>query len=170
MKISAALLSLFLLFGLTINSSAHEGHNHKEPEQPVETQATNAEKLTYAKINEAYIQDVKPTFQRSCFDCHSRSPRVPWYHSVPLVHGLIESDMKEAKVHLDFSNDFPFKGHGSPKEDLEAIGKAVEKGTMPPFRYKAMHWRSGLSADEKKAVLKWTGQSLQLLDAAKEGF
>lgn len=165
MKIAKTLLSLFL-FGLATNSSAHEGHNHK-PKKPVEAQAADAEKLTYAKINEAYIQNVKPIFQRSCFDCHSQSPRIPWYHSVPLVHGLIESDMKEAKVHLDFSNDFPFEGHGSPKEDLEAIGKSVEKGTMPPFRYKVMHWGSGLSADEKKIILKWTGQSIQLLNQAK---
>lgn len=61
MKISATLLSLFL-FGFTIGSSAHEGHNRKESKKPVEAKAAEPEKLIYAKINEAYIQDVKPIF------------------------------------------------------------------------------------------------------------
>ena len=75
--------------------------------------------------------------------------------------------MKEAKVHLDFSNDFPFEGHGSPKEDLEAIAKSIKKGTMPPFRYTVMHWGSELSTDEKEAILKWADGSLQLLKEAE---
>lgn len=166
MKLSATLLSLFV-FALAATSSAHEGNNHKTSKKRVEARVAESEKVTYDKINETYIRDVKPIFQRSCFDCHSQSPRIPWYHSVPLVHGLIESDMREAKIHLDFSNDFPFQGHGSPKEDLEAIGKSVDEGTMPPFRYKVIHWGSGLSADEKKVILKWTGQSIQLLDEVK---
>lgn len=156
-----AILLFILLLGFTDVSFAHEGHSPKESKKQT---ATDKEiEMRFDTINESYKKDVKSIFQRSCFDCHSQSPRLPWYHSLPLVRDLLESDMKEAKIHLDFSNDFPFKGHGSPMEDLKAIGEAIEDKNMPPFRYKIMHWNSGLSEEERKTVLKWVGESQEIL-------
>ncbi|MGE0527893.1 MAG: heme-binding domain-containing protein [Bdellovibrionales bacterium] len=150
--------------GIASSSFAHK--NRAPPEvktqpQPPEADVTFEHRLE--KINESYKREVKPIFQRSCFNCHSQSPRLPWYHSLPLIHRLLENDMKEAKVHLDFSNDFPFTGHGSPKEDLQAIAESIEDKSMPPFRYKIMHWKSALSEKERKLVLKWTTESRRLL-------
>jgi hypothetical protein len=80
-----------------------------------------------------------------------------------VAKGLIESDLREAKEHLDFSLGFPFQGHGAPKEDLEAIADAVHDNSMPPFRYRLMHWSSALSQAEKDAVLAWVEKSLKVL-------
>lgn len=157
---------LFLIFlGFMGISFAHEGHSPKESKKQMVTDKEI--EARFEIINESYKKDVKPSFQRSCFDCHSQSPRLPWYHSLPLVRDLLESDMKEAKIHLDFSNDFPFKGHGSPMEDLKAIGETIEDKSMPPFRYKIMHWNSGLSEEERKTVLKWINESQAILNPSK---
>ncbi|GEM_PF-576908 len=114
-------------------------------------------------INENYLKTVKPIFQKSCFDCHSSQTQFPWYHSLPFVKRLLDSDVQEAKKHLDLSHDFPFEGHGTPQEDLEAIGKSIRKGTMPPFRYRMMHWGSGVSKSDQDAILKWVEESQKRL-------
>lgn len=144
---------------------AHKNHAHHHEETKVETTPDAEKELAdrLAKINESYKRDVKPIFQRSCFACHSQSLNLPWYNALPLVHGLLESDMKEAKEHLDFSKDYPYQGHGSPKEDLEAIADSVRDKSMPPFRYRIMHWNSGLTDRERQAILKWTDEGQKLL-------
>lgn len=142
----------------------HKNHPHthdekKEGKMPIE----KIEGVTQMRIiNESYKRDVKPIFQRSCFDCHSQTPYMPWYSALPIVHGFLLGDMKEAKEHLDFTDDFPFKGHGEPKEDLEAIADSVRDKSMPPLRYRLMHWKSALTNDEVKTVLKWAAEGQQI--------
>ncbi len=165
MNIRAGLFFLLFLSGV---SFAHEEHA-KEPQKQSNTAITQKEiEAQFNAINESYKENVKPIFQRSCFDCHSQSPRLPWYHSLPLVHDLLENDMKEAKVHLDFSNDFPFKGHGTTAEDLKAIAKTIEDKNMPPFRYKIMHWNSALNEEEIKIILNWVSESQKILNSPKK--
>ena len=72
-------------------------------------------------------------------------------------------DVTEAKKHLDLSQDFPFKGHGSSDEDLKAIAEAVDNGSMPPFRYRILHPDSKLSEADKKKVVGWVDESLKLM-------
>lgn len=71
--------------------------------------------------------------------------------------------MKEAKEHLDFTNDFPFQGHGSPKEDLEAIADSMRDESMPPFRYRIMHWKTQLTDQEREMILKWAQNGNKIL-------
>lgn len=143
------------------SARAHQGENHEikpaAPEKPFPEEQLKA-------INKNYLNSVKAIFKRSCFDCHSSTTNFPWYSNLPGAKQLIQSDIKEAKAHMDKSEDFPFKGHGSPKEDLEAIKKAVVDGSMPPFRYRVMHPGSKLSADEIKAIQEWVDSSLKLLE------
>lgn len=111
------------------------------------------------KINSAYIRDVKPIFQKKCFDCHSGETRYPWYAKLPIAKTMIEGDIQEAKSHLDFSNDFPFKGHGSPQEDLEEILRSVKSDEMPPLRYRILHWGSKVTPEEKATIQAWVAES-----------
>ena len=92
-------------------------------------------------------------------DCHSSTTKYPWYHLIPGVRQLIDSDINEARHHLDFSNGYPFVSHASPMEDLDAIAKSIQDGTMPPFLYRASHSNSLLSEGEKNLVLDWVRQS-----------
>lgn len=154
--------SLILSFALPM-AFAHKGEDHGKKEEappPIEP----SEDATLKTINEAYLKDVKPIFQKSCFDCHSNSTQYPWYSSLPGAKQLIRNDVNEAKTHLDMSVDFPFKSHVSPKEDLEAIRDSVQEGSMPPFRYRILHWASALDAKEKAAILNWTENSLKTIE------
>lgn len=116
-----------------------------------------------AKINEAYLRDVKPIFKKACFDCHSDYTVYPWYSKIPVISSIIEEDIEEAKEHLDFTNDYPFVGHSNPINDLDEIVEEIEAGNMPPLKYKIMHPDSWLSDEEKEAVINWAKKSMELL-------
>lgn len=145
---------------LSFSAHAHKNHVHdvKPEEKKIEEKS-----VKYEEISRAYEAEIKPIFQKKCFDCHSQNPHLPWYSSIPGAKGMISSDIKEAKKHLDMTGGFPFKGHGTSEEDLQAIKDAAIKRTMPPQRYKIMHWGSSLTSDEITKVKEWADQSLSLL-------
>ena len=119
---------------------------------------------TYVTI-QADFQTVKPLFQRGCFDCHSAQTRYPWYHKIPLVKGLIDRDIREARKRLDFTDGFPFKGKARPADNLLDIRNELEEGEMPPLLYRMMHWSAKPSATERATIFTWIDNSLRLLAA-----
>ena len=137
---------------------SHEGHHsNANNREPVAIEKKNDQAL--ATIAASYKVNVEASFKKACFDCHGQTNKLPWYYSVPGVGALIDSDIKEAKTHLDFSYGYPFKGHGTPLKDLEAIEKAIKDHSMPPTRYTIMHSSSRLSLEEEKGILDWIQES-----------
>lgn len=130
---------------------AHEGKKHAGHQQAI----TVAEKSVYQIINEQYLSEVKPIFQKKCFDCHGTQTSFPWYRNLPGAKQLIQHDLEEAKEHLNMEQDFPFKSHATPIEDLNAVLETTEKNEMPPFRYRVLHSGSSLTNEEKDRVRKW---------------
>lgn len=151
-----------VLFLLTLAAYAHRNHDHSSSTPPIPAPKVDAADLS--QINVAYQREVKSIFQVSCFDCHSNETRYPWYSNFPFAKSLIAEDIVEAKKHLNMSGGFPFQGHGNPKEDLEAIREAIRDESMPPLRYRMMHWGSSLSEEEKAAVFQWIEESLKFLE------
>lgn len=145
---------------------AHSGHHHAES---VETREPSVAKNDPAQpaadplvaVNTIYLKEVKPIFEKKCFDCHSSHTRFPWYYPIPGIKYLIDRDIRQAKKHMDMSKDFPFQGHGSPSEDIEDLEDIVKEGDMPPLTYRLMHRGSSLTEDEKLKVQTW-------IDAAKK--
>lgn len=156
-------LLLFLIF-LSLPLFGHEKHHHKpDPSKEPKAKTESQEKII-SQINQSYVTNIKPIFEQKCNNCHGGATKYPWYYNFPFAKDLIDSDIAEAKKHLDFSQNFPFKGHGTPIEDLEAIAKSVTEGTMPPFRYWALHWDARLTEEDKKNIKAWVDSSLSLLN------
>ncbi|MGE3680185.1 MAG: heme-binding domain-containing protein [Bdellovibrionales bacterium] len=153
-------LAAFAFFSL---ANAHQDHAHHKPKLALSSSEEEKRQSSLYQINEKYKQIVKPIFQKNCFNCHSEQTQYPWYYKLPIAKQLIDSDILESKKHIDLTNDFPFRGHGSPEEDLPAVRKVIEDNTMPPFRYKILHSESGLSEDERQAILRWIQESLNAL-------
>ena len=161
---------LFLVFSL--NVFAHQGVDHSNAKtkeiiaekNQLQTDATTGYENQLKLINESYLKNISDIFSKKCMDCHGEPKKMPWYHSLPVAKQIMNDDMKEAKKHLNIQDGFPFKGHGTPKQDLEAIDKAIAKGEMPPLRYKLMHWSSKISTNEAQIIKNWVEESLQLLD------
>lgn len=173
MKRTNMILLLFIPFVLM----AHGGEKHTKVKTETLNKSAKTEQVvdinsTIAsinkQINEKYIQDVKPIFEKKCFDCHGSISKYPWYYKVPGVKQMIDYDMKEAKKHLDMSEGFPFKSHGTPFEDAKSIKKVAKEGSMPPLRYVLGHWNSTLSEDEKQKIIRWSEESLSKLKGASD--
>ncbi|MBI5139800.1 heme-binding domain-containing protein [Candidatus Nomurabacteria bacterium] len=144
---------------------AHKHQPHKSSTNKVKTTIIlekPTEKQKYLVINGNYIKDIKPIFQRACFDCHSRFTVFPWYHAIPGIKQWINSDLEEAKKHLEMSEDFPFKSHETPEKDLEELKETILENSMPPLSYKIFHWKDRLTQQEKDKILKWATDSMKL--------
>lgn len=155
-----------LVSSLTVLSTvalAHQGH-HTHPGSEAKGPMTRKDGDSELKvIREDYRRRVEPIFQKNCMDCHSGQTRYPWYYKIPGIMQMLDSDIREARHHLDFSDGYPFKSHATPLEDLDAIAESIQKGTMPPFSYRIMHRNEAMTAEEKKAVLDWVEKSKALL-------
>ncbi len=143
---------LCLLSGASIFSHEH-AHPEASPPPPDKIQTIHA----------AYLRDIKPIFDQKCSDCHGTIRQYPRYYAIPGIKQFIDSDIREAKEHMDFSKDFPFGGHGSPLENLKAIREDTEEGEMPPFLYLLMHRENKLTQEEEARILRWVEDSEKIL-------
>jgi uncharacterized membrane protein len=153
------LIAITGVFVFAAALQAHEQHARKNRDEG----SSKANKVSHEEINKNYLRYVKPIFQKKCFDCHSSQTKYPWYFKLPIVKQWIENDIAEAREHIDMDADFPFKGHGSPLEDLKAMEQVIRDDSMPPLSYRMMHSRSGLTEDEKTTVRQWIESSLTSL-------
>lgn len=151
---------------------SHEKHGKGKagtpmPQAPVKPESKAAApepiELKLKRINELYVKDVRPIFQQKCAPCHSAGSPLPWYSGLPVAKQIIQKDIREAREHIDMTRDFPFGGHGTPESDLDALEQSLEKGIMPPLRYRVMHPGSGVTAQELARIRSWIRESRNLL-------
>lgn len=155
-------MKFLYIFLIPIVLLAHGGEKHEQKtESPKILIATDNSKAIYAEINNSYLKEIKPIFETKCFDCHSNKTKYPWYFKLPIISSVIEKDIKKAKEHLDFSEDFPFISHETPKKDLVSILETAERKSMPPFQYRIMHNGSKITDSDIDTIKAWVENSLE---------
>jgi hypothetical protein len=160
------LFSLIALLFFSRHGFAHGGHehgHHGEPAAPPDAKL----KRQLSLIAEKY-ESVRNIFETKCIICHGGTTERPWYYSLPGARQLMDHDVREASKHLDMSRGYPFKSHDVPLEDLKAIRKATEDQSMPPFRYRMMHWNSALTKADAEQILSWTKIAEEILGGKTE--
>ncbi len=141
---------------------AHGDHRDHDPKVLPLTSEVKIEGLSedaLKSVSAAYVESVEPIFRRACFDCHSDQTHFPWYAKVPLVKQWIESDIKEAREHLDMSQSFPFQSKHGIDHDLEELNEVIEAGNMPPKAYAFMHNEAAISENDRQLILTWIKKS-----------
>ncbi len=157
-------MKFLYIFIIPIILFGHGGEKHEKTlALPKIIEVQKNTKDIYSKINTKYLKDIKPIFESKCFDCHRNQTKYPWYFKLPVVSSIMEKDIKKAKEHLDFSNDFPFISHETPKKDLVSILETLKKKTMPPLKYTIIHSESKVTDQEIKKIEAWVENSLQKL-------
>lgn len=160
------LVTAFIIL-IAINSNplfSHGGEKHEKKESaPIVTVSSKTESAL-KQIGVDYEKKIAPFFKKSCFDCHSSQTNYPWYYKFPIVKQIIDSDIKEGRSHLDFSQGFPFKSHDSPKNDLKSIKKSISEKKMPPQKYLLLHKGAKLSQNEIDIIFDWVTKSLGALE------
>lgn len=173
---SSALLLLLMAVAVALASAAtflfaqqtqpldNAANNDAQVVATENSSATGNTDSLFAEINRGF-DALKPIFVKGCFDCHTDRTRYPWYHSLPLVKGMIDSDIRKARRNLDMASGFPFSRKGNVAEDLVAMRDELQSGDMPPLNYRFMHWDAKPSQSEKDSVIAWIDQSLKALAA-----
>jgi hypothetical protein len=138
-----------------------EKHNNDDSKESATQQAKTNQQTAIEQINLSYQKQVKPIFEKKCFDCHGTITDFPWYYKVPGIKQLMDQDMAEAKKHLDMTNDFPFGGHGSPVSDLKSLRESIINGTMPILMYRLTHPDSKINQAEQKIVFGWIDEAVK---------
>jgi len=128
--VTIALSSLLAIFVLI--QFVPYGHNHTNP--PV-IQEPNWDS-----------PKTKELAQRACYDCHSNESTYPWYSNVAPVSWLVQRDIEEGRLYLNFSD------WGHVREPYE-ISEAVSSGWMPPSQYTLMHPDAKLTQAERQALV-----------------
>jgi hypothetical protein len=128
-----------------------------------DTAATSQDSL-YAGINRGFAE-LEPIFVKGCFDCHTIRTRFPWYHKLPVIKGMIDSDIRSAQKRLNMSSGFPFSKRGNVADDLVSIHDELKNGDMPPLSYRFIHWDAKPSQAEADSIYNWINLSLKALSA-----
>ncbi|MFZ1685697.1 MAG: heme-binding domain-containing protein [Candidatus Zixiibacteriota bacterium] len=132
-------------------------------EEVVTRTTEEREDSLFALIDENFKM-VRPIFEKSCFDCHSNSPKYPWYHSLPLIKGMIDDDIKKGRKNVDFSSGFPFEGKQPILQILHNIREEIDEGDMPLWQYRLMHWGTKIEGVRKDSVFAWLDSSIAMIE------
>lgn len=122
---------------------------------PVSNLATGR---TYVAVSseDAKFQPISRLLQRSCADCHApKLIRRPLYFSFPVASQLIAEDVKQAQTYWVITEEQLSGAEPLNAAQLAKLKRVVDDRSMPPLRYKAMHWNAGLGDEERKALLAW---------------
>jgi hypothetical protein len=96
----------------------------------------------------------------SCFDCHSEGGGAAWYVKMAPSYWFSGS----ARKTLDFTNwkDYDVRRRNKA---IEAIGRVVNRGEMPPWDYTVFHPAAELSNEQKDLVSEWAARHVEVLPA-----
>lgn len=91
--------------------------------------------------------------ERACYDCHSNETIWPWYASVAPVSWLVQRDVDQGRLHLNFSDwNQSHAEHGNEGHTPEEVGEIVLNGEMPPANYLSQHPEARLTDAERAAL------------------
>lgn len=99
--------------------------------------------------------EVRAILERSCYDCHSRETRWPWYSFLAPVSWLLSYDVHEAREEMDFTAWDTYSEKQRSKH-FEEIWENVEKGEMPLWYYLPLHPDARLSQEDLARLRDWT--------------
>ena len=98
--------------------------------------------------------DIQTMLEEACYDCHSYESKYPWYSKIAPVSWWVSNHISEGREKLNFST-FGTLNAEDRQEAFEEAAESVQKGEMPLDSYTWMHAKAKLSADQRKALVRW---------------
>lgn len=130
----------------------------------------NSNSLIGMKTDNPVMAKAASALGKKCVNCHTTEYKLPFYANFPIAKQLIEKDIQDGTSYMNLKAEL-FPPDNKPVSEV-TIAKneyAIERGTMPPMRYLALHWNGALNAQEKADVLAWV-QDVRKKHYATAGF
>lgn len=96
----------------------------------------------------------------SCFDCHSEEGNAAWYVKIAPSYWFSGA----ARKNLNFTTWQDYNAQRR-SEEIEAIGRVVNRGEMPPWDYTVFHPAAELTNEQKDLVSEWAARHVEALPA-----
>jgi hypothetical protein len=96
--------------------------------------------------------EVKQILRNSCYSCHSNETRLPWFDRIVPAYWLVNSDVREARRHLNFSEIGKLPAAQQKGFLFEAVNQ-IQMGAMPLPSYLRVHPHAAVTP-EQLAVLR----------------
>ncbi|VEJ09136.1 cytochrome c peroxidase [Actinobacillus delphinicola] len=101
--------------------------------------------------------------ESGCQNCHTPNPTLPFYANIPGLNKLVDLDIKRGNQLFNL-NTF-LEGLKDPSKisevDLAKLEHVLKDNSMPPLRFKMIHWGSGLTQEENNLLLDWIYEQRQ---------
>jgi cytochrome c peroxidase len=102
------------------------------------------------------VRPVVHLFERKCAHCHTTDARRPVYAWLPGVRQHLDHDVRRALGEFDLVAKLVRRDGGPVSEPaLAKIEYVVERHSMPPGDYRAMHWDAHLDDSNRMEILPW---------------
>jgi hypothetical protein len=96
--------------------------------------------------------EVKAILRNSCYSCHSNETKLPWFDKVVPAYWIVNSDVNEARRHLNFSEIGKLPAAQQKGFLFEAVNQ-IQMGAMPLPSYLKVHPGAAVTP-EQLAVLR----------------
>lgn len=92
-----------------------------------------------------------------CLRCHTSTPDLPFYASMPVAGKIVMEDVTKAYRAFDMTQMAEDLKAGRPvnKVDLAKVEKVIMDGKMPMPKYYLVHWGSSITDAKKELALNW---------------
>jgi hypothetical protein len=112
-------------------------------------------------------RELTRVFERSCQNCHSERTAWPWYSYLPPLSWLIESDVSQARSHMNLSHwsDYTTERRVAI---LSRLGAEVRNHQMPLPRYVSLHPEARLADSEVRQLYEWAHRERRRLTSPAE--
>ncbi|MBB3004295.1 cytochrome c peroxidase [Paraburkholderia tropica] len=119
------------------------------------TYAEGAAARPAASPEAARIRDILD--RNACYSCHSTKAVLPPYASLPGIKQIAQFDTERGQRYFRLDTLYAALHDGAkPGEaDLAKLERVAQNDTMPPARFRAVHWGTGLSAGDRHTLLDW---------------
>jgi hypothetical protein len=97
---------------------------------------------------------VKQILKNSCYSCHSNETRLPWFDEIAPANWIAVSDVKEGRMHLNFSEIGKLPAAQQKGLLFEAISN-IQMGAMPLPSYRRVHPGSIVTPSQLAILKAW---------------
>jgi hypothetical protein len=77
---------------------------------------------------------------------------------------MLNDHVTKGREELDMTNGFPFTGEGQPIQMLKRMREEIEKGDMPLFSYRMLHWGTLIEGPQQDSVFSWIDSAVVRLE------
>lgn len=92
-----------------------------------------------------------------CMECHSATPKLPFYANFPVAGKLVKEDIEKGYREFDVEPMMTALKNGEKisEVDLAKVEKVIKDGTMPLAKYYLIHWGSSMTDKKTEISLDW---------------